>query len=133
MARTKTRLTDRTAPDARSKISAEAKKLIAEQRIGLFLALCKREGVAEPEREVKFAKPVRNWRFDLGWCDAKVALEIEGGAWSGGRHTRGAGFIEDMAKYNYATSLGWQVYRVTPAQLDTLATVHMIRAAIQKP
>ncbi len=50
--------------------------------------------------------------------------------WTQGRHARGAGMIEDMTKYNRATTLGWRVFRVTPTQLDTLATVHMIRDAL---
>jgi hypothetical protein len=33
--------------------------------------------------------------------------------WSGGRHTRGKGFIEDCNKYNEAVMLGWRVIRVT--------------------
>lgn len=45
-----------------------------------------------------------------------IAIEVEGGAFTRGRHTRGAGFIGDMEKYNAATSMGWRVFRVTPSQ-----------------
>jgi len=41
-----------------------------------------------------------------------IAVEIEGGVWTGGRHTRGAGFRQDMEKYNEATAMGWRVFRV---------------------
>lgn len=60
--------------------------------------------------------PKRRWRFDLAIPEHKIAIEIEGGAWSNGRHTRGKGFIKDMEKYNAATVLGWKVLRYTPQQ-----------------
>jgi len=62
------------------------------------------------EREYKF-HPVRKWRFDFADPHGKVAVEIEGGAFSGGRHTRGAGFIADCEKYNAAILMGWRVFR----------------------
>ena len=39
-----------------------------------------------------------------------VAIEIEGGIFLNGRHTRGRGFQEDLTKYNMATALGWRVF-----------------------
>jgi len=58
--------------------------------------------------------PEHKWRFDFAVPTAMLALEIEGGIWIRGRHSRGAGMIVDMAKYNTATSLGWKLIRVTP-------------------
>jgi hypothetical protein len=63
-----------------------------------------------PFREVAFS-PSRRWRFDFAWPDVMVALEIEGGVWSGGRHARGPGFIADCEKYNASAALGWVVQR----------------------
>jgi hypothetical protein len=40
-----------------------------------------------------------------------LAIEIEGGIFIGGRHTRGRGYQDDLEKYNVATSLGWRVFR----------------------
>lgn len=71
-----------------------------------------------PEREYRFAAP-RRWRFDFAWPDRMIALETEGGTWSGGRHTRGAGFEADCEKYNEATILGWRVLRVTAGQVTS--------------
>jgi hypothetical protein len=65
----------------------------------------------------------RKWRFDVGVAKMltdpviKFAFEIEGGIFSGGRHTRGAGFQRDMEKYNTAAALGWKVFRFTPEQI----------------
>jgi very-short-patch-repair endonuclease len=62
--------------------------------------------------------PGRRWRFDFAHQASKVAIEIEGGTWSGGRHTRGAGFESDCDKYNVAALLGWTVFRLTPGMIN---------------
>jgi len=76
------------------------------------------------EREVKF-HPTRRWRFDFANHDIMLAIEIEGGVWSQGRHTRGSGYIEDCLKYNEATMAGWKVLRlpshlIRPAYLEDI-------------
>jgi len=53
----------------------------------------------------------RRWRFDYACPAAMIAVEIEGGVWTGGRHTRGKGFLRDIEKYNEATAMGWRVFR----------------------
>jgi len=83
----------------------------------------------EPVFEYRF-HPTRKWRFDLAWPDYLVALEVEGGIWTGGRHGRGEGMAADMEKYNAATCLGWRVLRVQPADLCTAGTVKMIKACL---
>lgn len=65
-----------------------------------------------PVREYPFAPP-RRWRFDFAWPEARAAVEIEGGVWTCGRHTRGSGYGEDCAKYNAAVLNGWRVLRFT--------------------
>lgn len=46
-----------------------------------------------------------------------VAVEFEGGAWSGGRHIRPQGFIKDCQKYNLAVLSGYVVLRFTSESL----------------
>lgn len=70
-------------------------------------------GLPVPVAEHKF-HPTRKWRFDYAWPDRLVALEVEGGVWAQGRHTRGSGFVKDMEKYNAAAALGWRVLRALP-------------------
>ena len=60
----------------------------------------------------------RRWKFDVAHPRLKIAVEVEGGIWTRGRHTRPAGFIADMEKYNKATELGWRVFRTTTAITD---------------
>lgn len=74
--------------------------------------------------------PTRRWRFDWAWPDARIALEIEGGAWTQGRHTRGSGFLADMEKYNAAGLAGWRVFRVTPQQFDSGEAGRLVRLAL---
>lgn len=62
-------------------------------------------------REHKFC-PTRKWRADYCYLPKKVIIELEGGVWDGGRHTRGPGFINDIEKYNSATMLGYRVLRI---------------------
>lgn len=64
------------------------------------------------EREYRF-HPSRRWRFDFALHDHRIAIECEGGHWSGGRHVRGDGFENDCEKYNAAVVAGWRVLRFT--------------------
>jgi hypothetical protein len=66
-------------------------------------------------KEHYFAKEAigRNWRMDFAWPGPMIAVEFEGGTYTGGRHTRGAGFEKDLEKYNTALILGWRVLKVT--------------------
>lgn len=74
--------------------------------------------------------PLRKWRFDFALPLQKIALEVEGGIWTGGRHTRGSGFLKDMEKYNEAAAMGWLVFRTTPKDLCTKNTVQLLRRAL---
>lgn len=75
---------------------------------------CQLAGLPKPEPEYRFARP-RRWRFDWAFVGGEsLAVEIEGGAWTQGRHTRGKGFENDLEKYFEAMVRGWRVLRVTP-------------------
>ncbi len=58
--------------------------------------------------------PTRKWRADFCLPTYRILVEIEGGIFSGGRHTRGAGFAGDMEKYNEACKMGYCVMRYQP-------------------
>lgn len=87
-----------------------------ERTFALAWRLTKPAGVPDPEAEHRFAPP-RRWRFDFAWPLYRVAVELEGGVWSGGRHTRAAGFLGDVEKYNAAVMGGWRVLRFTADDL----------------
>jgi hypothetical protein len=98
----------------------------------LFFALLRREGIPRPVAELRFAPP-RRFRFDYAWERERVALEVEGGVFTRGRHTRPSGFLKDIEKYNLAASMGWRLLRTTPAGLHDLATIALIRATLSPP
>jgi very-short-patch-repair endonuclease len=95
--------------------------LSEERQHDYFRMLCRlaaqqcRSGV---EFEYRF-HPARRWRFDAAFPARKVAIELDGGVFAAGRHTRGAGFIKDCEKINEAQVLGWRVFRFTPQQMES--------------
>lgn len=74
-----------------------------------FALHCRAENLT-PERECVFTTE-RAWRFDFAFPYKLIAVEIEGGIWKGGAHTRGKHFESDCQKYNAAAKLGWRVLR----------------------
>lgn len=89
-------------------------------------AVCLDAGVRWPSAEVQFAPP-RKWRFDYAWQEEKVALEIQGGVFTQGRHARGAALLREHEKLNAAAMAGYRVLFCTPTTLpqmgETLKTV----------
>lgn len=69
-------------------------------------------GLPAPTVEHKFHHK-RRWRWDFCWPAYLVAVEIQGGTWSGGRHTRGSGYQNDCEKSREGQLLGWIVLGVT--------------------
>jgi len=70
----------------------------------------------------------RRWRADYCIPEFMIIIEVEGGAYTRGRHTRPIGFINDMEKYNAATLAGYRVFRVTPNKLMTEG-IRLVREA----
>ena len=96
-----------------------------------FLLLWRAAGRGIPlEREHRF-DPERRWRFDFAHPASRVAVEVEGGTWVRGRHTRPQGFRADCEKYNRAAAEGWAVFRLT-GELLSFAAVETIRDVIEK-
>lgn len=99
------------SPAEKKKARAKAQAQRLAQRVEVQLA-----NLPKFSKEFKF-HPVRRWRFDYAWPELKVALEVHGGVFTNGRHTRGKGFTEDKVKMNNAQLLGWIVIEVTTAQV----------------
>lgn len=87
-------------------------------------------GMPVPVFEHRFC-PGRKWAMDVAWPDSKIFLEIEGGVWTGGRHTRGKGFMGDMEKYNAAAVLGWRLLRCTPEQMADGSIFVQVKEAME--
>lgn len=78
------------------------------------------------------AAGLRDWRFDFALPELRLAVEVEGGGWSGGRHTRGGGFAEDLRKYDAAARLGWTVYRCDPSMIRAGHAVETIAILVEQ-
>lgn len=95
-----------------------------------FTALVRSDLKLEIVKELRF-HPKRRWRFDYAIPSYKIAIEVEGGAWTNGRHTRGKGFLGDVEKYNQATVLGWRLIRCTPDTLTKSDTLSLISELVK--
>ena len=106
-----------------------AQKRNAQKITDLFAVLCRSDLNVECVKEFKFPPKLR-WRFDYAIPEPRIALEVEGGVWTNGRHTRPQGFLGDIEKYNTATLMGWRVFRTTPDDLLRTATLNLLKQAI---
>ena len=70
-------------------------------------------------KEYKFCKE-RKWLIDYYLPELTLAIEVEGGVWSNGRHVRGKGFLKDMEKYNAITMAGIKLLRIDTDRLNSL-------------
>lgn len=95
-----------------------------------FPAQCTALGLPEPVAEHKF-HPTRKWRFDYAWPDHKLALEVQGGLFVQGRHSRGAALMKEHEKLNAAVQLGWRVGFVTPKQVANGEAVGIVELALR--
>ena len=75
--------------------------------------------------------PGRQYRFDRCWLDRRVAVEVQGGIWSGGRHARGSGIAAECVKLSIAAALGWRVLPVTRDMIESGQAVDLIRQALE--
>lgn len=81
-----------------------------------LVALCRSAGLPEPIPEYRFHH-ARKWRADYCWPIHRIIVEIDGGLFVQGRHSRGAGMLKDFEKLNAAALLGYAVLRYAPSQL----------------
>jgi hypothetical protein len=104
---------------------------VTETQAKIFFAVLKAGGIPKPEVEYPFAQSKgRRWRFDFCWPEQSVALEVDGGVWTHGRHTRGSGWLKDAEKLNTAASMGWRLLRCTPQQLCTSELLETLKQAL---
>lgn len=86
-------------------------------------------GIPLPVQEHQFMS-TRRWRLDLAWLTDRVAMELHGGIWTQGGHTRGGGFQSNREKMNEAQLLGWTVLEVTPAHIKSGQALEWLARAL---
>lgn len=89
-------------------------------------------GLPPPVRELPFAAPRRRFRFDFCWPAEKLAIEVDGGTWAGGRHVRGEGVESDCEKSCEAAALGWRLARVTGRMVRSGKALDAIERALRR-
>ena len=88
-------------------------------------------GLPTPEREYRFAPP-RRFRADFAYPEKMLLIEVEGGVWTRGRHTRGSGYSADVEKYNLATINGWRLLRFTGDMIKTGEAINTIEKVLNE-
>ena len=87
----------------------------------------------EPVREFR-AVPDRKFRWDFGWPDARLLVEVQGGVYAKGRSAHsGASLARDFEKLNLAARWGYRCLMFGPPDLRGRAlttTVETIRRAL---
>lgn len=76
--------------------------------------------------------PTRKWRFDYACPELKIAIEVDGGIFIGGRHSGGVGQLKDMEKMNEGASRQWLVFHTTPDGMFDLRLRELIMEAIKE-
>ena len=71
-------------------------------------------------------------RFDFAWPQIKFAVEVEGGIFVNGAHTRGAHFRSDCEKYAEALLLGWRVLRVEDSMIRKGRALQIIETILKE-
>jgi very-short-patch-repair endonuclease len=99
----------------------------------VILALqCLSDNLTDFEQEFEFAPP-RKYRLDLAFPAQKVGIEIEGGVFSQGAHSRPLGIIRDMSKHNLLILSGWRVLRYTPDQVKQGEAIEGLKSLLRPP
>src|SRR5271154_3249002 len=89
-------------------IRSDLADLLAQHVRAVHLPPCEREYRAIPDRK---------FRTDLAWPDRKLWVEVDGGEFMDGRHSRGLGMIADCEKHARLTLLGWTGFRFVGTQV----------------
>lgn len=94
-----------------------------------LLMQCRLAGLPPPLPQYPLI-PARRFRFDLAWPAHRLAVEVDGGLYVGGRHSRGPGAEADMEKAALAIALGYRVLRVSPRHVRDGRALAWIEAAL---
>lgn len=87
-------------------------------------------GIEAPVREWVFAPP-RKFRADFAWPHRSLIVEVEGGTWIAGRHSRGGGVRSDCEKSALAAARGLRMIRVEESQVKSGQAAKWIEEALR--
>ena len=97
-----------------------------------FSTQIKLAGLPMPQAEFRF-HPTRRWLADWAWPEHKLIVEIEGGIFGNqkngqknGWHQSISGMLDDMAKYNQMTMLGYWLLRFVPSGIENGKALYLV-------
>ena len=103
----------------------------------LLLIQLRAAGYPEPVRQHPFklppkapGRPRRTVHLDLAYPDLLLAVEVQGGTWSGGTHVRGAGYAANCEKATRLQIAGWLVVTATTDQVESGLALALIEEAL---
>ena len=117
-------LSPRSKKAASSRLPKPPSALEAE-----FALQLRAHGVTGWTREFQ-AIPTRRFRLDFAWPDQKVGVELDGGTWSNGRHSRGKGYDSDCEKLALLQLAGWTIFKATATHLKDGSTIRWTMEAL---
>lgn len=97
-----------------------------------FLRDIANAGIPAPTLEVKF-HDTRKWRLDFAYPDRRIAIEYQGGNFSGGKggHSSIAGLMRDYEKFTEAALHGWLLILIDAASVRSGQAVEWVRRAME--
>ncbi|HAV5522845.1 DUF559 domain-containing protein [Acinetobacter baumannii] len=117
----------RSKPVARSSVPLKHRQGVSKGEA----MLCRQLDVMKIAYEQEFRfHPERRWKADFRIEGYMILVEVEGGAFSNGRHTRGEGYIGDMEKYNSAAMMGFTVLRFSTEQVKAGVAIKQIEQLV---
>lgn len=87
-------------------------------------------GLPVPEREYHFSD-TRRWRLDFAYPERKIGIEVQGGIYSRGAHSRGSGLERDYEKINTAQLMGYKVFQFSRKMIEDGMAVDTIIKALE--
>ena len=73
----------------------------------------------------------RKFRFDFAWLEQRLLVEVNGGTYTNGAHSTGAGIARDYEKANLAVLQGWRVLLFDGKAVKDGTAVEVIRKALE--
>ena len=83
-----------------------------------------------PQRQFRF-HPTRKWVLDFAWTDRLVGVEVNGGTYTRGAHSRHWGQKRDCEKNNAALLEGWVVFAFTSDMVTSGAALATLTKALR--
>lgn len=96
------------------------------QRVGLPMPS---HGQGCEQKELQFARP-RLWRFDWAYEGARIAIEYQGGNYTGKGHNTIKNLRNDYEKFTEASLLGWMLILIDSDSVKSGQAVAWVERAL---